>query len=54
MSSLLRFASFGRPRGLAARAVLLTTGLMALTAALCVGIVLAIENDSKTGTRRFH
>ncbi|HRP10407.1 MAG TPA: EAL domain-containing protein [Terricaulis sp.] len=41
MSSLLRFASFGRPRGLAARAVLLTTGLMALTAALCVGIVLA-------------
>lgn len=40
MLSFLRFASFSRPRGLAARAVLLTTGLMALTAALCVGIVL--------------
>ena len=41
MLSILRFATFGRPRGLAARAVLLTTGLIALTAALCVGIVLA-------------
>ena len=41
MSSILRFASLERPRGLAARAVMLTTGLMALTAALCVGIVLA-------------
>ena len=40
MDWLFRFAWFGRPRGLAARAVLLTTGLMALTATLCVGIVL--------------
>ena len=40
MLSIVRFASLRRPRGLAARAVLLTTGLMALTAALCVGIVL--------------
>jgi EAL domain-containing protein (putative c-di-GMP-specific phosphodiesterase class I)/GGDEF domain-containing protein len=36
----LRLASLSRPRGLAARAVLLVTGLMALTAALCVSVVL--------------
>ncbi|HRK65111.1 MAG TPA: EAL domain-containing protein, partial [Terricaulis sp.] len=40
MLSMLRLASLGRPRGLAARAVVLTTGLIVLTAALCLGIVL--------------
>lgn len=40
MQSLLRYVSLRRPRGLAARAVLLTTGLMALTALLCVSVVL--------------
>ena len=40
MSSIFRLASLGRPRGLASRAIVLTTGLMALTAALCVSIVL--------------
>lgn len=40
MPSPLRFASINRPRGLAARAMLLVTGLMAVTAALCVGVVL--------------
>ncbi len=40
MPSIFRLASLGRPRGLASRAIVLTTGLMALTAALCVSIVL--------------
>ena len=29
-------------------------GSSMLTIMTCVGIILAIENDSKTGTRRFH
>lgn len=35
-----RFALLSRPRGLAARAMVLTIGLMAVTAALCISIVL--------------
>jgi EAL domain-containing protein (putative c-di-GMP-specific phosphodiesterase class I)/GGDEF domain-containing protein len=40
MQPIFHFAALGRRRGLAARAVVLTTGLMALTAALCVGVLL--------------
>lgn len=50
MLSMLRLASLGRPRGLAARAVVLTTGLIVLTAALCLGIVLV--GAEREGTRQ--
>ncbi|HRE43780.1 MAG TPA: EAL domain-containing protein [Terricaulis sp.] len=40
MLSPFRFALLSRPHGLAARAMVLTTGLMAVTAALCISVVL--------------